>query len=331
MICDPRTLVVKETKPFVVRVSEGKPGLPGHTPELSWDGTRLVIDGEAGPNLAGSDGDDGKSAFELAQLDGFTGTVTEWLESLRGADGAPGADGRDGADGADGLDGAPGADGRDGVDGEPGADGADGHTPVLGWQGNALTVDGVPGPDLTGPQGSPGAKGDPGDTGLWTIRGAGRPDVPGSMTSETAASVAAATSGAEFVSTDGAGVGAWRWAKHGTSWVVIDGDTGWCDITSGIQVGHTVTGFVSVQRTGHLVEWSIEGWSAADGSALMQLPNGFRPPQWKTIPIISNGAVVGNVIIQDGGGIIHNVAGQNFMRGSATFNTAQPWPLVKPS
>ncbi len=58
-----------------------------------------------------------------------------------------------GAPGRDGVDGAPGADGRDGQDG---------HTPSLSWQGSALAVDGVPGPDLRGPAGKDGEDGAPG-------------------------------------------------------------------------------------------------------------------------------------------------------------------------
>ena len=60
---------------------------------------------------AGADGKDGLSAYELAKENGFTGTLTEWLESLKGADGQPGNDGVDGKNGIDGKD------GRDGVNG----------------------------------------------------------------------------------------------------------------------------------------------------------------------------------------------------------------------
>ncbi len=41
----------------------------------------------------------GKSAYEIAVENGYTGTVTEWLNSLKGADGQ---DGKNGADGKDG-------------------------------------------------------------------------------------------------------------------------------------------------------------------------------------------------------------------------------------
>ncbi len=45
---------------------------------------------------SGVNGKDGLSAYKLAKENGFTGTLTEWLESLKGADGLPGRDGVDG-------------------------------------------------------------------------------------------------------------------------------------------------------------------------------------------------------------------------------------------
>ena len=47
----------------------------------------------------------GKSAYEVAVENGFTGTEVEWLESLKGSKGDKGADGKDGADGDKGFDG----------------------------------------------------------------------------------------------------------------------------------------------------------------------------------------------------------------------------------
>ena len=47
----------------------------------------------------------GKSAYEIAQENGFEGTESEWLESLKGRDGTDGTDGTDGADGENGADG----------------------------------------------------------------------------------------------------------------------------------------------------------------------------------------------------------------------------------
>lgn len=62
-----------------------------------------------GASLSGTEGRDGKSAYEIALDDGFAGSKAEWLESLKGEKGESGdkgADGKNGADGAAGEDGA---------------------------------------------------------------------------------------------------------------------------------------------------------------------------------------------------------------------------------
>ena len=61
---------------------------------------------EGGNGINGKDGENGLSAYELAVQNGFTGTLTGWLESLKGADGINGANGADGKNGVDGKDGS---------------------------------------------------------------------------------------------------------------------------------------------------------------------------------------------------------------------------------
>ena len=61
--------------------------------------------------------------------------------------------------------------------------------------------------------------------------GPGRPDVAGSLDSAGTAWVAAATAGAVFHSTTGP-QGAWVWAKRGSTWVCVEGDTGTVDLTA---------------------------------------------------------------------------------------------------
>lgn len=65
----------------------------------------------------GTNGKDGRSAYEIAIENGFVGTVAEWLESLKGRDGLPGKDGADGLPGKDGTNGKDGKDGHNGKDG----------------------------------------------------------------------------------------------------------------------------------------------------------------------------------------------------------------------
>ena len=56
-----------------------------------------TIKGEKGDK--GDAGTNGKSAYEVAVANGYSGTQTQWLASLKGADGAPGKDGSAGKDG----------------------------------------------------------------------------------------------------------------------------------------------------------------------------------------------------------------------------------------
>lgn len=53
----------------------------------------------------GRDGRDGKSAYEIARENGFTGTKEEWLLSLKGAKGDKGENGQDGRNGVQGIQG----------------------------------------------------------------------------------------------------------------------------------------------------------------------------------------------------------------------------------
>ena len=75
---------------------------------------------EALAGAGGIKGDDGKSAYQIALDNGFSGTEDEWLESLQGPAGPKGDTG------------ATGPTGPKGEKGDKGDKGADGHTPVKG-------------------------------------------------------------------------------------------------------------------------------------------------------------------------------------------------------
>lgn len=159
--------------------------------------TGLPARGETGPQgepgVPGQNGSPGPSAYEVAVENGFSGTETEWLDSLKngppGPVGPPGQDGKDGADGAPGpqgpqgiqgvkgdkgdkgdigpagpagKDGAPGAKGDPGSIGPPGPQGATGATGAVGPKGD---------PGEKGEKGDPGDKGDKGDPGPQGLQG----------------------------------------------------------------------------------------------------------------------------------------------------------------
>lgn len=91
----------------------------------------LLVDNVWLPVGSGPQGEPGKSAFEVAQLQGYEGSIDQWLEGLKGADALDGQDGLNGKsayelardDGftgtlSDWLDSLIGKDGRQGIDGK---------------------------------------------------------------------------------------------------------------------------------------------------------------------------------------------------------------------
>lgn len=114
----------------------------------------------------GKDGVDGKSAYEIAVDNGYTGTEQAWLASLKGDKGdtgEPGAAGEKGEPGEKGDTGAAGKDGRDGTDGAAGRDGANGASAYEiavqhGYSGTETAW-------LESLHGADGAKGDTGASG----------------------------------------------------------------------------------------------------------------------------------------------------------------------
>lgn len=108
-------------------------------------------------------GDNGKSAYEIAVANGYTGSESEWLASLKGATGDPGPKGETGATGAAGNDGTDGVNGASAYEiwlslGNSGTE-SEFISSLKGEQG----PQGVPG--IQGIQGEKGEKGDPGQDG----------------------------------------------------------------------------------------------------------------------------------------------------------------------
>jgi len=82
------------------------PPTPDLYSQLLTEMKKMLSDAQNGSNgTNGKDGENGLSAYELALQEGFTGSVTDWLESLKGNDGKDGTDGVNGQDGINGKDG----------------------------------------------------------------------------------------------------------------------------------------------------------------------------------------------------------------------------------
>lgn len=116
-----------------------------------------------------------------------------------------------------------------------------------------------------------------GQPSTYQIVGAGRPDIPASMTTAVQAQVAAAPIGATFSSTDGASVGAWTWQKLPSGWQVTFGDTGWRDIRALLGNGWTAQS-LAIQRTTRTLTVAVGSLSAAlatSATIISGLPTGM--------------------------------------------------------
>lgn len=105
---------------------KGDPGAQGPKGDTGPQGIQGP-QGEPGPKGdKGDPGAPGKSAYEIAQQDGFTGTSQEWLASLKGEKGEKGDKGDTGAQGPQGEPGPKGDTGAQGPQGEKGDTGPQG-------------------------------------------------------------------------------------------------------------------------------------------------------------------------------------------------------------
>lgn len=224
------------------------PGEAGRTPVLTWEGTRLLVDGVPGPDLRGPAGPAPSVAWagDRLTVGGQTGpSLTGPASTVPG----PAPSIRIGAV-------------------------TSGSTP-------SATITGTS-PDLTLglvlPKGDPGAKGETGAPGVvssasaYVLVGPGRPDVP----STTAGTITGAEPvGAEYRSTDGAQVGAWVWRKRPNGWTCPDLDTLNRYITADAAL-LPAGGEAVIRRIGSRVSLVLSGIPRAYNSTIFNIPDGFR-------------------------------------------------------
>lgn len=106
--------------------------------------------------------------------------------------------------------------------------------------------------------------------------GAGRPDMPDTLSVDNQAAIAQAPIGATFVSTDGAGIKAWQWVKRGNGWVCTDVDSGWHNITSLVPAdlfdSTQSSRYMHVRRINNVVYYRFRFLRGGTGRVLVDLP-----------------------------------------------------------
>ncbi|WP_270420742.1 hypothetical protein [Acidaminococcus massiliensis] len=134
--------------------------------EISSDNTITVGLPSTGNGVAGPRGEQGLSAYDIAQKNGYTGTETEWLAYLKGDKGEKGDKGDTGATGPAGTNGK---DGSNGTDGKPGSDGLSAYELAVknGFSGNETAWL----ESLKGEKGDAGVTGADGKNGLNGVDG----------------------------------------------------------------------------------------------------------------------------------------------------------------
>lgn len=184
-----------------------------------------------------------------------------------------------------------------------------------------------------GAAGPAGPKGEPGNPAALVLVGAGRPDVPSTLSPENQTAVANALVGATFTSIDGAGTGAWAWVKTPGGWHLTYGDTGWRNI--GRTAGFTAD--VLIRRVDGVVylapradAWKVE---AGANNSILSLPAGFRSSVRAGILLTAGVSIIGRILAKPGGGELYVTTVGNGAYSDAcgaSYATADPWPATLP-
>ena len=247
-----------ERGPIGPQGPRGEPGQQGLQGPKGADG----LQGPIGPQgLQGERGQDGKSAYQIAVANGYTGDEEQWLASLKGRDGERGRDGRNGLSAYELAEGElqfgtvgkwlaslKGAKGDKGDTGPKGADGRDGVgiAQTLTLSGNTLTLSDGGGSVTLPSQSATNAHA----ANEYEIHGTGMPN--GKVTAPV---------GTTYVDT-AATNGALKWIKRtGTDnqgWEVLTGDTGWRTLTIASKLGAS---YLKVRRKNDTVMYQFGGLS----------------------------------------------------------------------
>lgn len=186
------------------------------------------------------------------------------------------------------------------------------------------------------------------------LKGKGRPDKPGTTENVIQGDEANLT---RYVSTDGAGTGAWEWEKRNGSWHVVRGDTGWRKLSSGALADSS---FILIRRNEVQVDvqfynkgnWGLIKFKPMSQASkqnsttfkLYEIQEGFRGCMAVICPLYDDntltqiGGINFNTQISGGGHIMTARFASNIDKedvpgvrpGLFNFPTVDPWPSSLP-
>ena len=189
------------------------------------------------------------------------------------------------------------------------------------------------------------------------LKGKGRPDKPETTEGVILGDEEDCT---RYLSTDGAGTGAWEWEKRGGVWHVVRGDTGWRKLTSGALADGN---FLLIRRNGAQIDiqfynkgnWGIikfKPWSKAttrgsgNGASfqLYNIQDGFRGCMAVICPLYDDdtlsqiGGINFNTVVSGGAHVMTARFASNIDKetipgvrpGLFNFPTVDPWPSSLP-
>ena len=167
-----------------------------------------------------------------------------------------------------------------------------------------------------------------------TIYGPGRPDIAATTVGNVVGTEAVGTT---YISTDGAGVGAWVWRKRpNNKWEVTDGDTGVRgNMTELAQNGAILDGHgggvTRLSRSGNLVTLVLAvrvlGWVVGD--SIMTIPAGFQSASTIYANAGYSGDPAAQLVINPNRLNLYR-SGDYYFRGTWTWYTKNPWPSTLP-
>lgn len=263
---------------------------------------------------------DAKDQAVREHADAGDQSIRELIASLQGEPGPtgePGPQGETGAQGEPGPQGEPGERGLQGIQGERGPAGADSTVP--------------------GPAGTPGTPGATGATGSQGASGMPNVDLVGTGMPN---GVVTGTPGTIYRDTAGTN-GAWLWIKktgtNNVGWHVLEGDSGWRDITSlvppelfGVTSGH----YLRVRRTDAGVWMDGRFLKGTASTTAFNVPTGFEHSssdgaKGTLIPTDPPG-IAGKMQYRVGGGFEWKATGAGNGFGLFNYMSDRAWPSTLP-